>query len=121
MIQKKYICKDFHTAEDAIGQIADKISHTQHRAALVTIYETGFSTREMESLIEQLKGYGFPELQIAGISLTIVASLMPEGTGALINLVLTEEANIEVVTIPCMPGEERQAAGRLRFRLDACR
>ena len=119
MIQKKFLCKDMEATAGAIDQIAGLLSSTPHKSALVTFYETGCSKKEIDDLLASLKGLGFPELQTAGISLTLVAELMPEGTGILLNLVLTEKAEIEVVQIPCMPGGEKDAAGRLRSRLDA--
>ena len=119
MIQKKYLCKDYKSAVDSIAAIHNVLSEVSHKTALVTIYEKGFSEQEAASLIRLLKEGGHPELLIAGISLALVAELMPEGTGALINLILTDEADIEVVTIPCMPGEEAAAAASLRDRLDS--
>ncbi len=119
MIQKKYLCKDYRSIEEAVLQIADKVSSTPHRSAVLTIYEKGFSADEIRSLITLIKSQNIPGLQIAGISLTLIAELMPEGTGALLNLLLTEEADIEVVTVTCVPGEEVQAALKLKERLDA--
>lgn len=117
MIQKKYLCKDIASAEDAIGKISGIVSSTQHKSALLTFYEKGFTRSEIESLTEKIRSYGHSELQIAGISLTLIAELMPEGTGILFNLILTKEADIEVLPIPCIPGDECMAAGKLRNRL----
>ena len=119
MIQKKFLCKDFVSVEQAVSQIADILSKTPHKSAVVTFYEKGFSKQDVESLIMQLKGCGFPELQIAGLSITLIVELMPEGTGILLNLILTEEADIEVVCVPCLPGAEEDAAQVLRSRIDA--
>lgn len=117
MIQKKFLCKDLKAAEETIPQIESILKETKHKAALVTFYESGFSINEVESLMGQIKDCGFPELLIAGLSITVVVELMPEGTGILINLVLTEEADIEVVTLPCLPGEEDKAAEKLNERI----
>ncbi len=119
MIQKKFLCKDLKAAEDAIPQIKSILSEKEHKSALITFYEVGFSFEEVEGIVKQMRDCGFPELLIAGISLTVIAELMPEGTGMLINLILTDEADIEVVTLPCIPGEEDKAAARLKERLDA--
>ncbi|MCR5651980.1 MAG: response regulator [Lachnospiraceae bacterium] len=118
MIQKKYLCKDLHEADEAIGKISEELDKTPHRAALVNIYETGFSKDEMRSFVERLKNSGHSELLTAGISLLVVAEIMQEGRGILLNLILTEEADIDVVTIPCVPGEESKAAEEFRTKLD---
>lgn len=118
MKQKKYLCKDIGSAKEAVGQIATVLNETPHRSALVTFYETGLSRGEIDGLVSDLKACGHPELLIAGISITIVVELMPEGTGILMNLILTDEADIDVISVPCMPGEETEAAGVLRKRLD---
>ena len=118
MIQKKYLCKDIKTAEEAVRSINRIIDDTPHKSALVTIYEKGFAPGNIRSLIGMLKESGHLDVQIAGISLTIVAELLPEGTGLLLNLILTDEADIEVVSVPCFPQEEIGAAGILKSRLD---
>ena len=97
MIQKKYLCKDKKAVEDAIPQIKSIISETPHKAALVTFYEAGFSRQDIEDLIGQIRSLGFPELQVAGIAIAMVAEFLPDGLGMLLNLILTEEADIEVV------------------------
>ncbi len=119
MIQKRFLCRDLQAAESALEQIRDIISQTRHKSALVTFYETGFSGGEIGSLLSRMKSWEFPKLQTAGISLTVIAELMPEGAGLLLNLILTEEADIEVVKIPCLPGMESEAVEKLRNRLYA--
>ncbi|MBR3307183.1 MAG: response regulator [Lachnospiraceae bacterium] len=119
MIQKKFLCKDLKAAMDAAVQIGDILMQTEHRAALVTFYEKGFSAQEMEGLKNLLAACGDHKLKIAGISLMLVAELLPEGTGIMLNLVLTEEADIEVLSLPCLPGGEPAAAEKLKSRLDA--
>ena len=119
MIQKKFLCKNIASAEDAIIQIGRIISDTRHRHALITFYETGLSEQDISLLIGRIKGLGHPKLKIAGIAETVVIELMPEGTGILLNLILTEDADIDVITIPCLPGEELKAAGMLKDRLDS--
>ena len=119
MIQKKFLCKDFETAKSAVTQMDDIISQTKHKSGVVTIYEKGFSRNEVDSLIALIKDLGHPEIKVSGIVLTVVAELMPEGTGALFNLILAEESDIEVVRIPCIPGGEKEAAAKLRSYLDA--
>jgi hypothetical protein len=106
------------TAKKSVSEIAGIAAGTGHRAALVTFYEKGFSGQEIRELIGLLKG-ACPGLQTAGISLPLIAELMPEGTGILLNLVLTQETDIEVVAVPCLPGGEEAAAGVLKSRLDA--
>ncbi|MCR5676392.1 MAG: response regulator [Lachnospiraceae bacterium] len=118
MIQKKFLCRNTEEAEKAVAAIADLVSATKHRSSLVTIYEKGFRAQEIGDLISRLK-WACPGLQTAAIALTLIAELMPEGTGILLNLLLTEETDIEVVTVPCLPGGETAAAGVLRSRLFA--
>ena len=118
MIQKKILCKDYTEAQDAVKQFADIISGTAHKSALITFYEKGFTRAEAESLISLMKSFGFPELKIAGISITLVAELIPNPSGILFNLILTEEADIDVIAIPCLPGRETEAARVLKARLD---
>ena len=116
MIQKKILCKDFTEAMDAVKQLADIISQTAHKSALITFYEKGFAKSEAESLVNEMKGLDFPELKIAGISITVVAELIPNPIGILFNLVLTEEADIDVISIPCLPGQETEAAQKLKAK-----
>ena len=119
MLQRKFLCKDINSAKDAVGQIGDILSEQHYKAALVTFYEKGFSKQEIELLLEAVKDCGHPGVMTAGISLTLIAEMMPEGTGLLLNLILTEDADIEVIEIPCVAGKETEAAERLRKRLDA--
>ncbi|MCR4762856.1 MAG: response regulator [Lachnospiraceae bacterium] len=118
MIQKKFLCRDYETTRRAVDEIAGMVKTTDHRSALVTFYEKGFPAQEIGSLTGSMKD-ACPGLQIAGISLPMIAELMPEGTGILLNLLLSEETEFEVVTVPCLPGEEENAAGVLKNRLDA--
>ncbi|MCR5323906.1 MAG: response regulator [Lachnospiraceae bacterium] len=119
MIQKKFLCKDLTTVKDMVAQISDILSQTKHKDALITFYENGFSRIEIDYVISVIKKCNLPNLQLAGISLPVIAELMPEGKGILFNLILTDEADIEVVTIPCLPGGECEAAGKLKDRLSA--
>ena len=119
MLQRKFLCRDLDSAKKAIGQIGDLLSQNRHKSAVLTFYETGFEGREIEALIGSVRDLGFPELQIAGISATLVAELMQEKTAVSMNLIMAEEADIEVVQIPCRPGGESAAAEKLRSRLDA--
>ncbi len=119
MIQKKYLCKDYSEAENTIAQINDVLSGTEHKSALLSFYEVGLTSKEAESLVSLIKKDDHPELKIAGISETLVAELMPEGRGILFNLILSDDAEFEVLTIPCKPGEEISAAKKAKDRLDA--
>ncbi len=105
-------------AKEAVSELSKIISDNSHRSALITFYEAGLSRQDVVCLLDEIKGYGHTDLQIAGITLPIIAELLPEGSGILLNLVLTEKADIEVVGIPCHPGEEAEAAGKLRGILD---
>ena len=67
MIQKKYLCKDIASANDAISSIGSILSGTPHKCALVTFYEKGFSKQDVETLVSSLKAYGSQDLKIAGI------------------------------------------------------
>ncbi|MCR5356143.1 MAG: response regulator [Lachnospiraceae bacterium] len=119
MRQKKFLCKDLTAAKDAIRQIGSILSETYHKSALLTFHEKGFLRQDVEELIASVNSLGFPELKTAGISATLIAELMPEGTGIHLNLILTDEADIEVISVPCVPGEEVKAAGELKARLDS--
>ena len=119
MIQKKFLCKDYKSAEASIGQISKILTDTPHRSAVITFYEKGFSKQEVASLLACIKDCGHDELLVAGISVTLIAELMPEGTGIQLNLILAEEAEIEVVPMPCMLGEELSVAEKLKERLFA--
>lgn len=119
MIQKKFLCKDIAETNDAVRQIDDILSEKKHKSALITFYEKGFSRQEIEALINTIRDCGHPEIKVAGISTTLIAERMPEGTGINMNLILTEDADIEVISVPCVPGEELKAAGELKAFLDA--
>lgn len=118
MIQKKFLCRDIGAAKDSIPEIKRILTETPYKAAVLTFYETGLTKQEVEGFVEDIKEIGADDLKIAGISIAVIAELAPEGTGILINLILTEEADIEVVTLPCEPGGEEEAAAKLRGRLD---
>jgi signal transduction histidine kinase/CheY-like chemotaxis protein/HPt (histidine-containing phosphotransfer) domain-containing protein len=120
MLQKKFLFKDLKTAEEAIPQIRSILEETPHKAGLITFYETGCSGKETEDFMERVRNCGNGELLIAGISIAMVAELMPEGTGIMMNLILTDESDIEVVTLPCTPGGEEGAAQKLNKKLEAC-
>lgn len=119
MIQKKYLYKNLSAAEEAIPEIRSILEETPHKAALITFYEKGLAAGDVEAYLMRIKEPGFPELKFAGISLTMIAELMPEGEGILLNLILTEEADIDVITIPSFPGGEDDAADELKKELDA--
>ena len=119
MIQKKFLCRDINEAKSKVPEIESIISSNSHKSALITFYEAGLTKSEIESFVGLLRGCGFPELKIAGISIVMVAELMPESTGMLINLVLAEKSDFDIVTVPCNPGEEIAAGKKLRSRLDA--
>lgn len=119
MIQKKFLCKDIETAENAVSQIADSLPDSEYKSALVTFYQSGFSKQDMDSLTDKIRAIDSHDLHIAGVTLTMVAEFMPESTGILLNLILTEDADIEVVTIPCEPDGELTAADTLKSRLDS--
>ncbi len=117
MIQKKFLCKDYSAAMDAVPKIHKILEDTSYKNALITFYENGFSVNEVESLTDRIREGGYHDLFTAGISVPLVAENMPEGSGILLNLILTFEADIEVVTLPCVPGEEDDAANKLNRRL----
>ncbi len=118
MIQKKYLCKNVEESRSAITQIGALLDNTPHKSALVTFYEKGFTRDEISSIVNDLKSCSKSDLLVAGLSVTLVAELMPDGNGILFNLLLTEEADIEVVSVPCLPGQEEEGAKKLRERLD---
>ena len=118
MLQKKYLCKDITSAHDAISDIGNLLSERDHKCALLGIYVTGFAGPDISALVDKARLLGHPELLIAGISTTVTAELMPEGTGIMLNLILTEDADIDVEVFSCVPGEEDKAAGKLKRKLD---
>lgn len=118
MIQKKILCKDYRSAVDSIGNIRSILSEVPHKSAILTFYEKGFGEHEVRDFVRMLNECGHPELLVAGISLTMIAELMNGYTGMLINLILADETDFEVLTIPCKPGEESDAAAKVRNRLD---
>ncbi len=119
MIQKKFLCKDMESAKLASKEIGRIIKDTPHKCALVTFYENGLPKDDVASVIDNIKNCGISGIMTAGMKETVVVELLPEGTGILLNLILTQEASIEVVTIPCSDGGEEEAAAKLRSRLDA--
>ena len=119
MIQKKFLCKNVEESRSAITQIGAVLDNTPHKSALVTFYEKGFTRDEISSIVNDLKSCSKSDLLVAGLSVTLVAELMPDGNGILFNLLLTEDADIEVVSVPCLPGQEEEAAQKLRARLDS--
>ncbi|MBR5117000.1 MAG: hypothetical protein IK096_08030, partial [Lachnospiraceae bacterium] len=94
MIQRKLLCEDYASAERAVSQIAEILSGTAHKDALVTFYEKGFTQKQVETLVGMIRNCGFPGLKLAGISVTLNADIMPAGTGMQYNIILTEEADI---------------------------
>ncbi len=118
MLQKNFLYKDLNAAEEVIPHIQKILSETPHKAALITFYETGFPKQQIKTLVELIRGCGFPELLIAGISIPMIADLPPDGIGIRMNLILTDGVDLDVVTMPCSPGEEETAAEKLRKRLD---
>ncbi len=118
MIQKKYLCRNIEEAKGAVKNIGTLLDVTPHKCALVTIYEKGFSKDDIGSVVADIRNTGHPELFGAGISLTLAAEFMPEGVGIVLNVVMTDKADIDVVTIPAFPGDELKAAATLRQRLD---
>ncbi len=119
MIQKKYLCKDLKATDDAIDRIGEVLQNNPHKSAVVTIYEKGFTTDRIETLTKKIRALGESDLRVAGISCTIIAELLPEGCGINMNLILSEDSDIDVITVPCEPGGENEAADMLRNRLDS--
>ena len=119
MIQKKYLCKNIEEAKKAVSQIMEVLAETTHKTALITFYETGLPGGEVESLLSLIKNGGHPEVKVAGISATICAELLPDFTGIIFNLILSDESDFDVLTIPCVPGEESKAAEILKAKLDS--
>ena len=119
MIQRDYILSNPLTIGKVLGNLVNTIKTTPHKDALLTIYETGFPEAQIAGLIETIKCSAGKDLKIAGISSFAIADSPAMGKGIRLNLILTEHADIEVVTLPCMPGDEDSAIETLRQRLDA--
>ena len=117
MIQKDFILKNPLTAGKVMAELAETIRRTPHKDALVTIYETGFPEKHIRNLIECIRHCGSREVKIAGISIYAMADLGIGEMGVRLNLVLTQSADIDVVTIPCDSGEEDGAIEAMRERL----
>ena len=119
MIQKKFLCKNLTDAKDAIRKMDIILRDDNYSSALLTFYEKGFTSQDITSLLDEIKGCDHSKLKVAGISATLIAELMPEGTGILFNLILSDHAVMDVVSVPCVPGGEAEAAGKLRAKLDS--
>lgn len=119
MIQRDYIIKSPLSAALTLAEIKKFITGTPHRDVLLTIYETGYPDIEIRGLVDMIRHTLPREVQVAGISVYVLADALPEGRGVRLNLLLTETSDIEVVSIPCEPGEEDRAVSYMRERLDA--
>ncbi|MBQ9361318.1 MAG: response regulator [Lachnospiraceae bacterium] len=118
MIQRDYILNNPLTISKVLGNLVNTIKTTPHKDALLTIYETGFPEAQIVGLIESIRCSAGKDLKIAGISLFAIADAPAMGKGIRLNLILTQTADIEVVTLPCDPGEEDSAIAALKKRLD---
>lgn len=113
MIQKDYIIKNPIQVAAAVSGINKLMRDTDYRAALLTVLETGFSELETRTIIESVKRTLPKDLNIVAMSMVAIADIPLNATGIRFNLILTEEASIEMLSLPCKRGEEREAAGRL--------
>jgi len=119
MIQKDYLIHSPMLIGTVMSDLIDTILSNPHKEALLTIYETGFPKKQIENMVQKIRNTVKAEIKTAGCSLYAIADLHPMGVGVRLNLILTESADIDVVTIPFSPGEEDKAASELRQRLDA--
>lgn len=118
MFQKDFIIQSPHHIGKTIADIKKTLMSVPHKDALLTIYESGFPAVSVKGMIESLKAILGNEVMIAGLAVYAVADI-PQGIGLRLNLLLTENADLEVVSIPCYPGDEAKASEVLRGRLAA--
>ena len=118
MIQKNFFLKTPVTVGVALVEIKNILKSVPHKGALLTIYETGFPKLQIRIMVEKIRRM-IPEVKIAGISLYTIADNPPELTGVRINLIVAQESDFEVVSIPCDVGDEDEAARIMRDRLKA--
>ena len=119
MIQKDFILNNPMTVGKVLTELMTTLRSVPHKDALLTIYETGFPEVQIRTLIDSLR-HAVPEgLKIAGISTYAIADIPVTGKGVRLNLLLTGSSDIEVVTMPCRPGEEGSAIDIMRERLAA--
>jgi len=118
MIQKDFLINNPLSAGREIAEIARILKEIPHRDALLSVYETGFPAAQLKIIINRLKACD-KNLKIAGISVYSIADMTVMLKGMRLNLILTESSDIEVVTIPCKPGQERRAIDHMKKRLGA--
>ncbi len=118
MIQKDYLINNPMLIGTVMGDLRNTVLGHPHKDALITIYETGFPKKQILNLIDKIRNSGIGDVKIAGCSLYAIADLRPMGVGVRLNLILTEETDIDVITIPFKPGEEDSVAEELRSRID---
>ena len=118
MIQKDYLLKNPMMTGAVLSDIKKVVNEHPHRDALITIYETGFPRHQIKALTGMIRSVCGGDIKIAGISLYVIADMMPMGHGVRLNLILTEETDIDIVGIACLPGEEDEAVRIMREALD---
>ncbi|MCR5234361.1 MAG: response regulator [Lachnospiraceae bacterium] len=117
MYQKNYYIKSPLTVGVTIAEIKKVLNAIPHRSALLLIYETGFSAGQIKIMVEQIK-HALPKVKLAGVSLFAMADAPPTLTGVKLNLILSEESEFEVVSIPCKADEIDRAVTIMKDRLD---
>ena len=120
MIQKNYILNMFRTpfpGVDALAEIKQILEKTPHKDALITLYSNGYPESVVKKLAAELKRC-LPKVKVIGISLFALADVGPNAKGMRMNLIVTEKAGIDVVMLPCVPGEEDMAIRSMKERLD---
>nr|MCR4611933.1 response regulator [Lachnospiraceae bacterium] len=100
-----------------INEIKKFVQSTPHEDALLTIYEAGCNVSSVKKMISKIRA-GIDDIKIAAISVLAVADIPPNGLGIRFNLILTESSHVEVVDLPCEPGDEINAGRILRDRLN---
>ena len=120
MLQKDFIIHNPLSLPGVLGELKKTLEDTPHRDAVVTIYESGFPEKMIRKLITGIKCCGGDALKVAGISTYAMADISSSPTDMAIrlNLLMTTSSDIEVVTLPCRPGEEDQAIRLMRESLN---
>lgn len=119
MIQKDFLINNPLTAGSVIAEIKRLIDVTPHKDALLVIYESRIMKAKIRGIVELLTCCGMGNLKIAGAALNTIADILPDGIGIRLNLILTEKTEIEVIGLPCVPGDEKKAVAYMRERLSA--
>ncbi|MBQ9607428.1 MAG: response regulator [Lachnospiraceae bacterium] len=118
MIQKDYLINNPMLIGTVLNDLRNTVINTPHKDALLTVFETGFPAKQIKFMLDKIRFCGLGDIKVAGCSLYAIADIHPMGIGVRLNLILTEETDIDIVTVPFLPGEEDRAAEELKTRIN---